>query len=241
MSFATDSMHEPMCNTAPQQPSTTALYGDNFTVRAVAPWHNTPAQSSLGIPLNQLCAAMTPQTEHISARPLQVRVKMARSAEDEILTVAQMSKNLASQQRVCSDAPRAPRARSRTRAAEGDAPAPPTPQPTPPPGAPADSLKVLQQQMAIMQRTIDMHTAALENHRDQIRTTNSSIEAHDAVLSSYGSQLDMLDPILLKRQQAGQACYGSQLDQPHAKARGKATDTDPYIKFKTLESKYSGW
>lgn len=239
MSFATDSMQEPMCNTAPQQPSTTALYGDNFTVRAVAPWHNTPAQSSLGIPLSQLCATTmptmasmasmpsmpsmpTPQAEHVSARPLQVRVKMARSAEDEILTVAQMSKNLASQQRVCSDAPRAPRARSRSRAAEpGDGPAPPTPQPTPPPGAPADSLKVLQQQMASMQRTIDMHAAALADHRDQIRNTNSSIEAHDAVLSSYGSQLDMLD-------------------KP-AKARGKATDADPYVKFKTLESKYSGW
>lgn len=39
-------------------------------------------------------------------RPLQVRVKLARNMEDECLTVAQMSKNLASQQRISDNTTR---------------------------------------------------------------------------------------------------------------------------------------
>lgn len=265
-------MQEQYPRTTPENCApTNSLYAGNLKMQPVAPWQNTPAQAAyLGIPINQLATVgslATPpagqHSEYTPTRPLQVRVKLARNSEDECLTVAQMSKNLASQQRV-SDAPRpssrkaniqqqdtdfsadrsdpkhrAPRARSKSRtraeASTLDEDHPPVQRQTP------DT--ETQQQIAELKKKIDMHAAVLADHRDAIRKTNTSMQDHAVVMLNHGTKLNKLQQQHTDFRQA-HTSMSSEIDRIKATFSTKTRATpdpkaDTYTNFKTLQSRYN--
>lgn len=230
---------------------TSDIYTDKLRGRTITPWEQRPSMDSLlSTPLQHLSPDDVKYAQdYAPTAPLQVRIAKARPAEDEALTVAQMSKNLVAQQqgldvkkskqaktsaksseKLCEQPASRHRSKSLTRT-DTDWELPDT------------DLQSMRKAQAQMMKTIKMHAEVLADHRDAIRKSNERSEHHEVVMLKHSNSLSKLK----SRHEDSSAAHMSlsaevaRIKQNFSAKTGsavKAAPKDTYTSFQQLQSKY---